>query len=285
MAFRARYSIGLRFRTAALVAISALVSPALYSADKPITLALVFDGSTQSDRVPLQAYLAKMMGRPVDVIAPDTYRETVAHLADGSYDFACLGALMYIRAHAKYGVVPLVQRRSDLQFHSVFIAGTGSSIHSLGDLKGRQFAFGDINSASAHLMPFRELMQAGINPETDLKLRYSGSHVATAAMVESGVVEAGVLDETVFKSLISGGKLDGAKVHIFYTSEPFVDYVYVAGKDVPEAERQRFVRALTTLQEGRDDPVLKILRAEKFIVASDQEYATIRKIAHELNMF
>ena len=91
----------------------------------------------------------------------------------------------------------LVQRISDLQFHSVFITRAGSPINSLRDLMGKQFAFGDINSASAHLIPYRELKQAGINPDTDLKFRYNGNHPATAALVETGAVDAGALDETV----------------------------------------------------------------------------------------
>jgi len=272
-------------RNTLLAAICVLGGAALYGVDKPITVALILDGSTQADREPLQAYLTKAMGRPVNVAAPDLLLETSARLADGSYDFACLGALMYIRSRAWYGVIPLVQRTSDLHLHSVFITGTGSSIHSLADLKGKQFAFGDINGTSTHLIPYRELKRAGINPETDLQVRYSGSNPATAALVETGVVDAGVLDETIFNSLISEGKLNSQKVRVFYTSRPFVSYVYVARKDVPEAERERFARALLALRKGKDDSVLKILRAEQFVVANDQEYATIRQIAHQLNMF
>src|ERR1035441_10247587 len=169
----------LRARITALLAIFTLLGTSLYGVDKPITVGLVFDGLTPAERAPLQAYLTKAMGRPVILAAPDLYRETVAHLAEGSYDFACLGALMYIRARAKYGVVPLVRRSSDLQYHSVYITGTGSSIHSLADLLGKRFAFGDINATSTRLIAHRDLMEAGINPDTDLKVRYSGSHVAT----------------------------------------------------------------------------------------------------------
>jgi phosphonate transport system substrate-binding protein len=268
-----------------LVAIGVVASAALYGAEKPITVALVYDGMTREEREPLRAYLTKAMGRRVNLVAPDFYEETVTHLEDGSYDFACLGALMYIRAHAKYGVVPLVRRSSDLQYQAVFITGAGSSIYELRDLKGKRFAFNDINSTSTRLYAYRELVQAGINPESDLQLRYSGSHVATAALVESGVVDAGVVDETILHSMISEGKLDGNKVRVFYTSRPFVSYVYVARKDVPEAERERFARALLALKEGKDDRVLKILRAKQFIVANDQDYASIRQIAKELKMF
>ena len=268
-----------------LAAICVLVGAALYGADKPITIGLVYDGATPEDREPLRAYLTKAMGRAVHLEAADLYSETVDRMTNGSYDFACLGALTYIRSHAQFGVIPLVQRTSDLYLHSVFITGAGSSIHSLSDLKGRLFAFGDINGASTHLIPYRELMRAGINPETDLKVRFSGSNPATAVLVETGVVDAGALDETIFNSLIRDGKLNSQKVRVFYTSKPFVGYVFVARKDVPETERERFTRALLALKEGKDDSVLKILRAKQFVIANDQKYAPIRQIAHQLNLF
>jgi ABC-type phosphate/phosphonate transport system substrate-binding protein len=61
--------------------------------------------------------------------------------------------------------------------------------------------------------------------------------------------------------------------------------VYVARKGVPEAGREKFARALLALKEGKDDPVLRVLRAHKFVVANDEEYANIRQIAKELKMF
>jgi phosphonate transport system substrate-binding protein len=269
---------------AALVAIWLLTSASVHG-EKTITIGVVMDQATQAEREPLRAYLSKAMGSQVSITAPDSFRETVAQLGNGAYDFACLGALMYIRAHAKYGVIPLVQRARDKNYYTVFITGANSSIHSLRDLKGKQFAFGDRDSTSAYLMPYYELKQAGIDPETYFHFRYSGSHPATAAMVETGVVDAGAIDETVLNFLIGTGKIDGKKVRIFYTSKPYVDYVWVARKDVPEAERERFIHALLALKEGKDDAILKILRGKRFVMANDQEYEEARKIAHELNMF
>ncbi len=277
----------MRLRTwpAVLAVIGVMASAMFGAADRPITVGVVLDGTSQEERAPLRAYLTKAMGGPVIIAAPDTLRETVAHLADGSYDFACLGALMYIRARAKYGVIPLVQRKIDLHYYTVFITGTDSSIYSLRDLRGKQFAFGDIDSTSAHLMAYHELRQAGIDPESDLKFRYSGSHLATAALVETGVIDAGAIDETIFKFLINSGKLDANRVRVFYTSQPYVDYVWVARKDMPEAERDKFAHALLALKKGQDEAVLKTLRAKQFVVANDAEYASIRQIAHTLKMF
>src|SRR5271167_512400 len=102
-----------RSTTTTLLLVCILFGAPLFAADRPIVVALVPDGSTPAERAPLQLYLTKAMGRSVNIVTPDLYSQTVAHLADGSYDFACLGALMYVRAHASLGVIPLVQRTSD----------------------------------------------------------------------------------------------------------------------------------------------------------------------------
>lgn len=245
-------------------------------------------GATQvsvKEKAPLKAYLEQKLGRPVNLIIPTNYNATVEALGNGSLDFAYLGGLTYIKAHARYGVVPLVQRSANLQFRAYFITTSQSGIHSLSDLKGRTFAFGDINSTSGHLMPYLEMRQAGVDPATKMKYRYTGSHPATAKAVESGAVDAGALDETVYNSMVAEGKLDPTKVHVFYTSKPFVDYVWVARKDFAVALQEKFAQAFIDLKEGQDDEVLKILRGKKFVRANNEEYTVLRLIAEDLNMF
>jgi phosphonate transport system substrate-binding protein len=137
----------------------------------------------------LRDYLAKAIGQPVKLVIPTNYNATVEALGNGSLDFAYLGALTYIKAHERYGVTPLVQRSIDKQFHSVFVTQSGSPIKTLGDTKGKSFAFGDIASTSGHLIPYGELKNAGVNADKDLKFRYTGSHSATLKAVETGASE------------------------------------------------------------------------------------------------
>jgi phosphonate transport system substrate-binding protein len=266
-----------------------LLGLALRAGDKPVAVGMIPDaGATQvsvQEKGPLKDYLTREMGGSVNLVIPTNYNATVEALGNGSLDFAYLGGLTYLKARKQYGVIPLVQRTSDLEFHSLFITGTNSGIKSLADLKGKSFAFGDINSTSGHLMPYLELKQAGINVDADLKFRYTGSHPATAKAVESGAVDAGALDETVYNSMIAEGKLDKTKVRVFYTSKPFVDYVWVARKDVSQDEKERFILAFTRLKEGKDDAILQILRGKSFVRATDDEYGVLRLVAEELKMF
>lgn len=154
-------------------------------AAEPIRIGMVPDaGATQvsvEDKAPLQAYLEHALGRPVRLIIPTNYNATVEGIGNGSLDVAYFGGLTYVKAHARYGAVPLVQRDIDRRFHALFITREGSGVSDLKSLRGRTFCFGDINSTSGHLYPVLTMKQAGITPEKDLKsIRYTGSHPATA---------------------------------------------------------------------------------------------------------
>jgi phosphonate transport system substrate-binding protein len=254
----------------------------------PIRIGMVPDaGATQvavQDKAPLQKYLSDKLGRPVQLIIPTNYNATVEGIGNGSLDIAYFGGLTYVKARARFGAVPLVQRDIDQRFHSLFITRRGSGIRTIGDLRGKTFCFGDINSTSGHLVPRLMLKRLHVPAETLKSFRYTGSHPATAQAVASGACDAGALDETVFHSLVTDGKISGTDVVVFYTSPPFTDYIWAARKGLPPQVDQAFSNAMLQLRTGRDDAVLKILRADKYVPASDSAYATIVRIANELNL-
>ncbi len=259
-------------------------------AEAAVRIGMIPDaGATQvsvEQKAPLRAYLSKTLGRSVELVIPTNYNATVEALGNGSLDFAYLGGLTFVKAHARYGAVPLVQREIDTQFHSLFITQAGSDIQSLANLKGKTFAFGDINSTSGHLMPYLAMTKAGIDPDKDLKsFRYTGSHAATVQAVAAGIVNAGACDQTVYHSLVNTGKVDGKKMRVFYTTPAFVDYVWAAGKGTSPELRESFAKAFLQLSPSQDPKVLAILRGKKFVRATEAEYADIRNVATKLHMF
>jgi phosphonate transport system substrate-binding protein len=271
-------------RTIVVLLTSLLSAVSAFGANNSITVALTPDGLSPEQRVPLQHYLTQYMGREVKLVTLSSYSATLDSLSSGSVDFASLGAVTYVRGRARMGLVPLVQRESDLQYHSLIIANTGKPIYSLSDLRGKQFAYGDINSTSGHVIPYLEMKRAGINPDTDFQFRYSGEHSATVKLVEMGMVDAGAVDEAIFNAMIKDGRADRNRLRVIHTSKPFVDYVYVARRGMSDSDKEKFSAALLALKEGKNDEVLKLLRASKFVKANDGEYAAIREAAQELNL-
>ena len=278
-----------RLGALALGLAAALGAGRLASAAEPLRVGMVPDaGATQvsiEDKAPLQAYLEHALGRPVKLIIPTSYNATVEGIGNGSLDVAYFGGLTYVKAHTRYGAVPLVQRDIDRQFRSLFITREGTGITSVKGLAGHTFCFGDINSTSGHLYPVLALKQAGVSPDKGLKsFRYTGSHPATVQAVAAGACDAGALDETVYKSVTADGKLAGAKLKVFYTTPPFADYVWAARKDLRPADQQAFANALLKLQPGRDDKILAILRGSHYVRADDAEYGDVVRTGKELGL-
>ena len=258
------------------------------NAAEPLRIGMIPDaGATQvsvEQKAPLQKYLEQQLGRPVKLIIPTNYNATVEGLGNGSLDVAYLGGLTYVKAHARYGVIPLVQRDIDRQFHSLFITKASSGIAGLPQLAGKNFCFGDINSTSGHLYPYLALKEAGVSVDKGLKsFRYTGSHPATIQAVASGVCDAGAVDETVYKTMEAEKKLpEGLKV--FHSVGPFADYVWVGRKDLSPADQKAVTAAFLRLQPGHDPEVLEILRGQHFVRADDAAYGDVTRTAKELGL-
>lgn len=245
-------------------------------------------GATQvsiDEKAPLRDYLSRMLGQPVELIIPTSYNATVEAMGNGSLDFAYFGGLTYCKAHVRYGVIPLVQREIDQNFHALLITQANSSIHTLADLRGKRMAFGDINSTSGHLFAVKAMLGAGINPDKDLKWqRFTGSHAATMEAVASGAADAGSVDETVYKAMIADGKIDESKLRVFYTTPAFPDYAWAARKNISPELQDRFANAFLGLNTTNNAEILKILRGEHFVRASDAEYVPMRQLARQLGL-
>ena len=232
---------------------------------------------------PFADYIAKEVGVKVKFVPVLDYAATVEGLAANRLDIVWYGGFTSVQAveRAK-GATRLAMREEDASFKSVFVTRTDSGIKTLADLKGKTFAFGSVSSTSGHLMPRHFLRAAGVDPERDFrKFGFSGAHDATAAWVEAGRVDAGAVNFLVWRKLVDKKKIDTKKTHVFWTTPPYVDYVWVARGGVPEEIREKFKQALLKLDYSKpeDKKVMDLQRTRKFIPAKDSDWDGIRKAA------
>lgn len=234
------------------------------------------------DSRPLVEALERKTGTKVMLTVPTNYAAVVEALANNQLDVAYLGGFTYLQAHRRAGVVPLVQRESDRHFHALFITQTHSSIKRLQDLKGHTFAFGDVNSTSGHLMPAYFLRQCGLSPDTSFKqVVFTGGHDATALAVANGKVDAGAIDETVFHKLLEKGVIRPSEVRVFYTTPPFLDYVWVARKGLDRSIQATLVETFLgwSQKNPHDKALLDLLRGTYFVKATPAEYRQLEQAA------
>jgi len=131
-----------------------------------------------------------------------------------------------------------------------------------------------VNSTSGHLMPEYFMRENKVDPEVIAKAIYTGwprRHAAGGRQRQGG---CGALDEAVFQRMTSQGKVDPAKVRVFWTTPPFFDYVWVAQKGldgkVANAVRDAFL-ALDPA-DPQQKQILESLSASKYVVANDSDY-------------
>jgi phosphonate transport system substrate-binding protein len=237
---------------------------------------------------PLVNYLEHKLGVKVEFTPVTDYAAAVEALAHKQVDLAWLGGFTFVQANQRSGgkIVPLVQREEDTKFRSVFIT-TDPRIKSLADVKGRTLIFGSQSSTSGHLMPRSFLLAAGVDPDRDLKrVAYSGAHDATVAAVASGKVDAGALNISVWEKLVAEGKVDPAKVRVFYTTPVYFDYNWSVHADMPAAQREKLARAFLELSpaspEGRE--ILALQRATRFIPTRAENYKGIEAAARNAGL-
>jgi phosphonate transport system substrate-binding protein len=253
-------------------------------AAEPLRMAFVPEVATTPASIaakqPWVDYFEKALGRPVHLDIPTNYAAVVEAIGNGSVDLAYFGGLTYLKARARYGVVPVAQRVEDQHFHSLFITND-PALTSLKALKGKTFAFGDVNSTSGHLEPAAALIAAGLDPETDLVARFTGNHTTTALAVNAGQVVAGALDETVYHKMVADKTIDPAKTRVFFSQGPFVDYVWVVRKDTDPASVASIRKAFLGI---KDPSVLAVTRATAYVAVDDSAYAPLRAVAVKLNL-
>ncbi len=237
---------------------------------------------------PLMKYLEAKLGVKVEYTPVTDYAAAVEALVNRKVDLAWFGGFTFVQAQARSGgkVIPLVQREEDTRFRSVFIT-TDPAITSLADLKGKDVSFGSASSTSGHLMPRSFLLQAGLNPEKDFKrVAFSGAHDATIAAVAGGKVQAGALNISVWEKFVADGKVDTAKVRVFFTTPTYYDYNWTVHADMPAALREKLTQALLALSrdtaEGKE--VLDLQRATRFMPAQADHYKGIEAAARSAGL-
>ena len=274
----------------ALVCAGAAALPSLADEGVLRVSAIPDEAPTELQRkfAPLGKYLEAQTGMKVVFTPVSDYAAVVESLATRKIDLAWLGGFTYVQAKIRTNgtAIPIVQREEDAKFTSKFITAD-PAIKTLGDLKGKTFAFGAPSSTSGSLMPRFYLQQAGLNPEKDFKnVAFSGAHDATVAFVAAGKADAGVLNTSVWDKLVEAKKVDTDKVHVFATTPPFFDYNWTVRGDLDPALIKKITDAFLKLDPANPEhkEIMALQRAVKFIPTRKENYDGIEKAAHSAGL-
>jgi phosphonate transport system substrate-binding protein len=153
------------------------------------------------------------------------------------------------------------------RFQGLIIVPKNSPIHSLADLKGKRFAFGDQNSTIGRYLAQAELAKAGLRWNDFAKCQYLGRHDTVASAVLMGDFDAGSVNVKAFESANTKSELR-ALITFENVTQPWVAR---AGLD------PAVIAALQkSLMSIKDPAIVRELKFSGFLPTSDTEYQFVR---------
>ncbi|HAW89136.1 MAG TPA: hypothetical protein DCX61_00535, partial [Gemmatimonadetes bacterium] len=105
----------------------------------------------------------------------------------------------------------------------------------LSKVKGKRVAFTSESSTSGYIFPALQLIQAGIDPETDIIPIFSGGHDASVAAVYNGDADIGISYDDARRSMRKTNPDVGEKVIVFNVTGEIPNDVVAASSDLPDS--------------------------------------------------
>lgn len=242
----------------------------LYSSDKPSNMVRMFRPTLNALEKELQAAL----GEPVTIKMKisKTYDEGVNQLVSGDVDFSRFGPASYINAKKKspgLSVLAMESKKGKKVFYGIIAVHNDGAIKTVGDLRGKTFAFGSKSSTIGRYLSQLHLSEHKIKAGDLSKYEYLGRHDKVGEAVAAGLFDAGALKESTFNKLVKADKPIRELARFPNVTKP-----WIARSGIPARIRQALVDSLLAL---KDPAVMGNLKITGFLTGNDSDYDTIRR--------
>jgi len=226
-------------------------------------------------------YLESKLGRPVEFVQRDSYRETMDLLRLGKLDFAwiCDYPFVHMKDLVRLLAVPLNQGRPYYRSYLI-VAADDTRSRGMSDLKGTVFAYADPYSNSGYLAPRYQVRQLGEDPATFFrKTFFTWSHRKAIEAVASGLAKGAAVDSFVWESLAKLRPDITGKTRIIDQSPEYGSPPVVAHYAVDNEDFSAMLAALTGMQA---DPAGRVLldrlNIDGFVTGSPRMYDDVAKM-------
>ena len=196
---------------------------------------------------PLVKALAKQCGIPISIAMAPNYISHVRSLGQGAVDLAFAGPSPYVKAHDQYQSIELLARiniEHDTGDQTVIVTSRNSPVHTLADLKGKTFAFGDYQSFGSHFMPRHLLRQHGVSLWDLMAYDYVMGHDNVILAVVHGDFDAGAVRNDVYQN-----HRDRDDLRILAGPIAIPPHAIVCRKDLPEPLKESLRQALFAIND------------------------------------
>ena len=213
----------------------------------------------------LLEYIARKLGRKIQLIQRKTYSEINELIGNGQIDlaFICSGPYALGRQQYHFEALAMPEVRGSHLYQAYLIVNIDSPYQELGDLEGKTFAFTDPESNTGKLVPTYWLSQRGETPEHFFgKTVYTYSHDNSLEAVAMSLVDGAAMHGQIWEYYNQKNPELTARTRIIKKSIPFGTPPVVASASLPPAMKNRMGELLLSMHR---DPVGKKILDELMI--------------------
>jgi len=220
------------------------------------------------------------------------YEGIVNNMLREKYDIALLAPLAYARYHNRAETPvyrPIVQpiRFGEDFYRGIIFTGQNTGIETINDLKNRNIAFVDEDSASGYLFPRARFMQEGIIPEDYFSvINFFGRHDLVVRAVYTGQMDAGATYDDARPGNIPGEENPDEVLPVIAKTEKIPTEPTVINENFrrenPELS-EKIIELLVKLHKnGEGQQALEQLEVDRFIKTEDATYDVVREVINIL---
>ncbi len=238
---------------------------------------------------PLAAYLSKKLGITIRLTVLPRYGNIIDNFVSTGIDGAFFGSFTYALAHEKLGVEALA-RPVDLNgastYHGLIFVRKDSGIKSIGNMRGKRFAFVDKATTAGYLLPLAYFKEHGKNYRTFLKESYfTGTHEDAIYDVLNKKADIGSAKNTVYERLSASDERIKKDLTILERSPDVPENGLAVRKDLDDSLKKKFKETLITMNGDPEGVmILKKFGASRFIETSDGDYQPVYRYAQKINL-
>ena len=232
--------------------------------------------------------LAEILGSKIEFFPVESYVAAAPAMLTGNLDLAWAGPLEYLVLQARAKAVPLVALKRPHFRTSISVRGD-RGIKTLADLKGKIVEINEVGSTGSHLGTVKLLLEAGLNPQTDVS--FTASDENTMSGLVSGEIDALGRPEHRYQAMLEKEGLTSEDYPAIAIGEPIPGDVFVVNSQfepeiVEEMRSRLFARNEELMAAIWSAEELKLRFKDAFFEPFNQaEYdeirATLRAIGQE----
>jgi phosphonate transport system substrate-binding protein len=157
---------------------------------------------TETNYQPLMDYIAQETGKTVEYHESTDYAALIEAAVAGKIDVASFSGFTYVTATNNGAALTpissiITEEGQEPGYFSQAIVPKGSDITDLAGFEGKKVCFVDPSSTSGYLFPSYNLLNEGIDPETDVTPVFAGKHDVSVTKTGEGVeCEAGFAEDS-----------------------------------------------------------------------------------------